>query len=121
MISRELAATVPLPLTSPNAKPGDYGRLTEGSFFVKSVELYEITHRVLLGLYSEPGSQPRCSTHDDGQDEDVAKVMQLDSAMVKWEESLPRFLILSDPDVASNEVSHRQAVILRIRYVSVRQ
>lgn len=120
MISRNLASAVPLPLTSSNAKPNDYGRLTEGSFFVKSIELYEITHRVLLDLYSEPGSRPRSTIHDDRKDEDLAAVMQLDSAMMKWEESLPKFLVLSDADVASNDVSHRQAVILHIRYICTR-
>ncbi|EFY98046.1 Zn(2)-Cys(6) zinc finger domain protein [Metarhizium robertsii] len=120
MISRNLASAVPLPLTSSNAKPNDYGRLTEGSFFVKSIELYEITHRVLLDLYSEPGSRPRSTIHDDRKDEDLASVMQLDSAMMKWEESLPKFLVLGDADVANNDVSHRQAVILHIRFLHAR-
>lgn len=119
MVSRNTASAVPLPLTSSNAKPNEYGRLTEASFFVKSLELYEITHRVLLELYSESGSRLRSTAHDDTKEEDLAAVMQLDSAMMKWEESLPKFLSLSDPDVANNDVSYRQAVILHIRYARV--
>lgn len=115
MISQDLASSVPLPLTSSNAKPDEYGRLTEGSFFVKSVELYEITHRVICDLYAEPGFQQRCAARTDKQDENLAIVMQLDSAMMAWEEGLPKFLVISDPDVAMNDVSHRQAVILYIR------
>ncbi|KAK2608741.1 hypothetical protein QQS21_002730 [Conoideocrella luteorostrata] len=120
MISKDLASSVPLPLTASNAKPDEYGRLTEGSFFVKSVELYEITHRVLCDLYSEPGFRRRCATPSDKQDENLAIVMQLDSAMMKWEDRLPTFLIINDLDVAMNDVSHRQAVILNIRFLHAR-
>lgn len=116
MVSRELASAVPLPRTSSNATPDEYGRLTEASFFVKSVQLYEITHRVTLNLYSEPGSRIRCTVHTDSPDEDLSIVMQLDGAMMKWEASLPKHLDLSDADAAANDVSHRQAVILYIRY-----
>lgn len=115
MISRDIALAVPLPLTSSNAKPEQYGHLTEGSHFVKSVELFEIIHQVILGLYSEPGSRLRSSVCHDTLDENLATIMQLDSALVKWEESLPKFLMLNDPDVVNNDVSHRQALILQMK------
>ncbi|POR31023.1 Fungal transcription factor [Tolypocladium paradoxum] len=121
MVSEHLALAVPLPTTSWGTEPDESGLLTEASFFVKSAELYEITHKVILAFYSGgPGPRPRSAVQLEKQDADLGVVMQLDGAMSKWEDSLPNHLVLSDPSVMTNEVAYRQAVILRIRFLHAR-
>lgn len=118
MVSEHLALAVPLPAIASDPGMDESGLLTEPSFFVKSVELYEITHKVILSFYSGPRTRPaRCAAQQDKQDEDLGVVMQLDGALSRWEERLPSHLDLAHPHVKNNEVAHRQAVILRIRCV----
>ena len=94
--------------------------ITHASFFVKSVELYEIIYRTILAVYySDCGPLPKCiaNLHNrdlSGEDEDLAVVIQLDGALRKWKTTLPEHLKLLTPEARAMKV-HRQAVILHIR------
>ncbi|KAL3959138.1 hypothetical protein ACCO45_007300 [Purpureocillium lilacinum] len=121
MVSEQLALAVPLP--SLVSSPGADGAMppVEVSFFVKSVELYEITHKVILSLYS--GLRNRSSgaaMQQDRQAVDLGVLMQLDGAMSRWEDSLPAHLMPGNHDTTSNKIFHRQALILRIRFLHAR-
>lgn len=123
MISPCLANIVPMPvypdtIDSHTSNQGVFS--TDASFFVKSVELYEIIHRTVRTLYDGTGSRSKNVTaadSDPGSDEeqiDLGMVMQLDSALGKWERKLPvRLRYLSTQ--ARGEVTQRQATILYIR------
>lgn len=123
MISPCLANVVPMPvypnlIDSHVSQPGVLS--TDASFFVKSVELYEIIHRTVRTLYDGTGARSKnvaASDSDPGTDEeqiDLGMVMQLDSALGKWERKLPERLryLSSQP---RGEVTKRQATILYIR------
>lgn len=104
MISPSLASAVPPP-QYPSEVDGD---TTDTAFFVKSVDLYEIIHRTIRSLYHGA----RC----DEEPVDLAVVMQLGSALQKWEKGLPERLKGTSTQPRSL-VTHRQTVILNLRYI----
>ncbi|RSL90031.1 hypothetical protein CEP51_000891 [Fusarium floridanum] len=95
MISKRPAMAVPLPNKSPPVDPRD---ITSGkdtgyySFFVDS----------------------------DNDDEDLDKVVQLDRSLSKWEKKLPDHLKWNMLEANKDEISRRQAVILRMRFLHAR-
>jgi hypothetical protein len=123
MISPCLASVVPMPVypDSIDSRIRRQGVLsTDASFFVKSVELYEIIHRTVRTLYDGTGARSKHVTaadSDPGTEEDhvdLGMVMQLDSALGKWERKLPERLSYL-PTQSRGEVTQRQATILYIR------
>ena len=115
MISPSLASVVPLPLEK------GHTLRTDATFFVKSVELYEIIHRTIGTLYHGTGARCKNMAASDDEDSggeeeqiDLGIVMQLDRALGRWERKLPERLRLVSVDRRS-EVTHRQGVILHIR------
>ncbi|KAF7552841.1 hypothetical protein G7Z17_g4013 [Cylindrodendrum hubeiense] len=130
MISGCLATAVPLPLSSPPGAgvSGVVARKDTGytSFFVESVRLYEIIHQTMIAFYGGSGARPKAkdshsTDHDsDGEDQDLDKVVRLDRSLSKWENSLPNHLKWNLLDTTTDEISQRQAVILRMRFLHAR-
>ncbi|RSL63252.1 hypothetical protein CEP54_005324 [Fusarium duplospermum] len=62
------------------------------------------------------------SDHDssDNDDEDLDKVVQLDRSLSKWEKKLPDHLKWNMLEANKDEISRRQAVILRMRFLHAR-
>jgi hypothetical protein len=125
MIPSHVAQRVPLPLIAPSSSEGSgIGILgnseTHASFFVKSVELYDIMYRTILAVYnSDGGPLPKCvaSSHNremSADDEDIAIVIQLDGSLRKWKQTLPEHLKIISAE-QRQLIVHRQAVILHIR------
>lgn len=94
------------------------------SFFVESVRLYEIIHQTMIAFYGGSGARPKAkeshsTEHEnlDGEDEDLDKVVRLDRSLSRWENRLPNHLRWNLLETTQDEISQRQAVILRMRYV----
>lgn len=91
-------------------------------YLIKTLELYEVANRF------EVSRTPPHHTFADAlglpplheASDDFATVMQLDQCLVKWEENLPKDLVIApfhenNMGNASNVV-YRQAVVLRLQY-----
>ncbi|KAM0322186.1 hypothetical protein ACHAQA_009676 [Verticillium albo-atrum] len=131
MISGHLATTVPLPLSSSTPVNGAEAVMGNGAghaaFFVKSVQLYEIIHRTIIAFYGGTGGRPKCKESQasdngiaDGEDDDFDMVVQLDRSLSKWEQSLPAQLRWSSLEATTDDISRRQSVILRMRFLHAR-
>ncbi|RXG42334.1 hypothetical protein VDGE_09607 [Verticillium dahliae] len=131
MISGHLATTVPLPMSSASSVNGTEAALSGGAvhaaFFVKSVQLYEIIHRTIIAFYGgtmgcskSKQSQGSDSGSSDGDDDDFDKVVQLDRSLSHWEQRLPVHLRWTSLVDTADEVSRRQTVILRMRFLHAR-
>ncbi|KPM41410.1 hypothetical protein AK830_g5133 [Neonectria ditissima] len=131
MITGCLATTVPLPLSQSTAVdvPGVTANkdMIYISFFVQSVRLYEIIHQTMIAFYGVSGNRPKTKDphlHDsetnDGEDEDLDKVVRLDRSLSRWENSLPTRLRWNSLDTTVDEISRRQTVILRMRFLHAR-
>ncbi|KAL2128285.1 hypothetical protein VTI74DRAFT_9386 [Chaetomium olivicolor] len=123
MILHQHASAVPLPLSS------DSERQREGlddeqirvSFFVQSVQLYEIIHLSIIAFYltnevdtsSEPNPQG-------SREKDLETLLRLDSALEMWEQGLPPHLCFATVQDSENGICKRQAVILRLRFLQAR-
>jgi hypothetical protein len=129
MIPSHVAQRVPLPLIAQSSNgDGNVGILgssaTHASFFVKSVELYDIMYRTILAVYnSDGGPLPKCVANPHNRevstdDEDIAIVIQLDGSLRKWKQTLPEQLKLRSSE-QRQMIVHRQAVILHIRWASM--
>jgi hypothetical protein len=111
MMSSQLATSLSLP-----KQLHQHDSTTHTAFFVKSVELYEIIQSLYYGadersrVYAFDGSIS--NEHSD----DLGMVIQLDRELVKWERNLPDWLRCNTRHTRG-EVTHRQAVVLHIRYV----
>lgn len=121
MISQKLATGVPFPLsTNPNGVSGSTkNEFLRMAFFVKSVELYEIINRMTTTVYSS-SSTKRCKKEQspaqaEGPDEDLETIISLDYSLSQWEKRVPEHLNVEFLELSNDEISKRQAVILRIR------
>ena len=102
MVSAELAASVPLPCISAKLQS-----LGDASFFVKSVELYEITHDLTEKLYH---GMPRLAKHTSAASpSELATVVQIDGRLTEWQANIPEHLSTRHP------LPSREAVILHMR------
>lgn len=97
------------------------------SFFVESVRLYEIIHQTMIAFYGGSGARPKAkeshsTEHEnlDGEDEDLDKVVRLDRSLSRWENRLPNHLRWNLLETTQDEISQRQAVILRMRFLHAR-
>ncbi|CAI6100897.1 unnamed protein product [Clonostachys chloroleuca] len=130
MISTYVASTVPLPVTSIDGPEAATGALdsssTDATFFVKSVQLYELIHRTIQSLYYGARCKSVLAFNDGGNSSsgnnnktDLGMVMQFDAALDKWDRGLPGQLrwTYSQP---RDQVTHRQAVVLYIRFLHAR-
>lgn len=124
MISQYPAKDVPHPAETSNAQNGMQG-LEYYSFFVRSVRLYEIIHKTMIAFYD--GSQGNRTKEKeshfdlegvDGEDEDLDRVVQLDRCISRWQSKLPDHIRWELLESNKDEIARRQAVILRMRYVS---
>ncbi|EEP76551.1 conserved hypothetical protein [Uncinocarpus reesii 1704] len=141
MISKTAAGSVPLPVAIDEEDiPGIsdpeisqiQGRPSMMAFYAKSLELYEIMNDILLSLYSPterlpsceaPGEESVASMQDfyfSNEAEGPKMVFEHDRALTKWCRNLP--LHLRDPSsrVQRNPIYHRQAIVLRARFLHVR-
>jgi hypothetical protein len=125
MIPSHVAQRVTLPIIAQTPECDNPASIlgnttTHASFFVKSVELYEVIYRTILAVYySDGGPLPKCvaNLHNrdlSSEDEDLAVVIQLDGALRKWKTTLPEHLKIFTSEARAMPV-HRQAVILHIR------
>jgi hypothetical protein len=128
MISDQLASSVPLPQipASPlgSTKGHLQGPVYRHAFFIKSLELYEIINHAILAFYSSTfGRHDSVSDKADPsqpsqQSVELGSAIRLDDSLTRWEHSLPAYLRSDAIDNTVDEVCRRQAIILRIRYVS---
>lgn len=93
------------------------------SFFVLSVELFEIVQRILLAFYSDSQGDVTDdhSQYFTGSD----SVFALDSQMMKWRKGVPPHLQLdgdggSQSQDSASRTFTRQAVVLKVRYLQAR-
>lgn len=116
MVSPDVASSVPYPRfasqihTSENADG-----LIDAGFFVKSVELYEITHELTVKLY--PTDAPRSKSPPGSSLEDLTTVVQLDDKIREWQDTIPDYLNVLPSEPPTSISPSREAVILRLRYV----
>ena len=104
MVSAELAASVPLPCISSDV---DLQSLGDASFFVQSVELYEITHDLTEKLYH---GMPRLAKQTPSSSpNELATVVQIDGRLTAWQINIPDHLSIKNP------LPSREAVILHMR------
>ena len=128
MISRQSDQDVPLPAATdeehirhfsrPDRTPSS-SRPAMMSFYIKSLELYEIMNDVLLTLYGPAPEESNHGVHDfyfnnSETKEGEPTIFDLDRALIKWCQSLPSHL--RDPcEVLDNAIFTRQAIVLRAR------
>ncbi|KAM5344631.1 hypothetical protein ACJ41O_013166 [Fusarium nematophilum] len=128
MISPRPATAVPLPVSSPLVETRDrMANPGHVSFFVQSVRLYEIIHQTMVTFYGGSNSSRTRAREShasdqgsDTDDDDLDKVVQLDRSLSKWESKLPNHLRWNLLDGNKDEISRRQAVILRMRFLHAR-
>lgn len=115
MISHELAGSVPLPtiVTDPTELSDD---TTDVAFFVKSVELYEITHRLAEKLYAVPSEREKRMKASQRAVRDMANIVQIDGDMTEWERSLPGQLRKH----SLGTIAARPSIILQLRFLHAR-
>ena len=96
----------------------DENNSQEYAYLNKTLELYEITNRMVLSRNSDYNAtaDPRLSRQNDGG---IGAVMQLEEAIVQWETSLPLGLRLENfqenQENRASDVMYRQALLLRLR------
>lgn len=123
MVSSHDATVVPFPLgstPSPSGEGTTHTTRTDTCFFVKSVELYEIIHRIVQSLYHGARCKSVETLHEQKGAQkdalDLGIVLQLESSLGHWEQALPDRLKWTSP-VVRDPVTHRQAIILSLRWV----
>lgn len=115
MISSELASSVPLPvITQDGTQISD--DTTDVAFFVKSAELYEITHRLVELLYTAPSASSKKMKQSQRAVTDLANIVQLDGDMAEWEQGLPKQLL----QYSLGTIGARTSIILRLRFLHAR-
>ncbi|KAH7014171.1 fungal-specific transcription factor domain-containing protein [Microdochium trichocladiopsis] len=108
------------------------------AFFVKTLDLYRIIHRVLKAFYSTPSTNSRgLESHKaewletDQGEADAGKAIMIDNELTKWEAGLPAHLQLEAVEgggggggaaqgIVVDEITRRQIVILRFRCLHAR-
>jgi hypothetical protein len=89
------------------------------AFFVKSLHLYSIINDILLALYMGHDDATQKDSYNSlfhkMESSDVARVFQLDQALMIWGQILPPHLRLSSLESAQNNTLYRQAVVCRAR------
>ncbi|KAF4964594.1 hypothetical protein FSARC_7500 [Fusarium sarcochroum] len=133
MISQRPAKGVPFPASSAlDEATGNQAMIKNPeyySFFVRSVRLYEIIHKTMIAFYggshsSRSKEKEAHSSHSsdpdssDNEDEDLDRVVQLDRCISRWESKLPDHLRWDLLETNKDEISRRQAVILRMSIVN---
>ncbi len=117
MISPALVQCVPYPqFASQLNKSEDMDDMIDAAFFVKSAELYEITHELTVRLY--PPSARRSKASPGFSLADLTTVIQLDDKITEWESTIPDHLVCSLSASSTVTALCREAVILRLRYVA---
>ena len=131
MISRGDALAVPFPVaiddtylsTVPNQEshqPPD--QASDIRFFVCSLTLYVITEEILSTMYSSSAIS-QCSASSESaplerlNDIDFNAILRFDRSLLDWEESLPKFLLVSvdTTNDRTNAIFRRQANVLYLR------
>ncbi|KAJ6781282.1 hypothetical protein PWT90_05041 [Aphanocladium album] len=115
MISTELASSVALPtiVEDESQIPDDS---TDVAFFVKSAELYEISHKLVEILYSTPTARTKRMKPSQRAVSDLANIVQIDGDMAEWEQSLPPQL----QKHSLGTIAARPSIILRLRFLHAR-
>ncbi|KAK4235173.1 fungal-specific transcription factor domain-containing protein [Achaetomium macrosporum] len=117
IVLHQHASAVPLPLSSQSEREGIDDEQIRVSFFVQSVQLYEIIHLSIIAFYltgeAEPSSQG-------AREKDLETLLRLDSALETWEQNLPSHLCFATVEDLKNDICKRQAVILRLRFLQAR-
>jgi len=116
MVSPDVASSVPYPRFASQIHTSENSDgLIDAAFFVKSVELYEITHELTVKLY--PTDTPRTKTPPGSSLEDLTTVVQLDDKITEWESTIPDYLLALPSEPPASISPSREAVILRLRYI----
>ena len=122
MIPKWLFSSVPLPSMLDDvffeAQTDDSpirpdGRPCRMAFFVKAVELYQILDEILVGLYLK-------TARNEDMESKLVHILEIDSKLQAWNKSLPEHLRPRHA-AGNDEISKRQAIVLRVRSVLVPQ
>ncbi|KAF3059315.1 Acetamidase regulatory protein [Daldinia childiae] len=95
------------------------------AFLINSLELYEIINQIMRAFYtsdptiSESPSSSHCGPAS-MMTTDLITVLTLDDALNRLEKNLPLYLKLTCPNISEDEILHRKAVILQIRFLHAR-
>lgn len=89
--------------------------MTEPAFFIKSLQLYEITHELTVSLY--PASSMKSKKTPGSTFQELAEIVRIDGLLSEWEETVPQQLIVKVAE-SNGATPLREAVILRLRYAS---
>ncbi|KAL6889950.1 hypothetical protein GGI43DRAFT_416099 [Trichoderma evansii] len=131
MISKQLSDTVPLPIAVDDALLGPQrlavqpeGLPSETDFFVRALLMYGIVYDILIELYSGATSSTQNSSfisspHQHGS-VNMAKILELDGALMAWSHNLPPHLQAESPESARDSISRRGAVVCRVRFLHAR-
>lgn len=115
MISSDLASSVPLPtVVDDETTIPEYS--TDVAFFVKSAELYEISHKLVEKLYSTPTGRTKRMKPSQRAVYDLSNIVQIDGDMAEWEQNLPKRLQKS----YLLTIAARPSIILRLRFLHAR-
>lgn len=126
MISKTLAASVPLPSTIDADVGGHFSVPVDEpsycasgtAFFVKILELYGIVDDILAAVYISDGNL--CSSDVLGPfpcaKVGLATILGLDDALMAWGRTLPPNIRISSDVSFESTTSRRQAILCRTRY-----
>lgn len=111
MIDAKLARSVSFPQSESDSS--ELEGMIEPAFFVKSLQLYEITHELSVSLYS--ASSMKVKQAPEFAFKELAEIVRIDGLLSEWEESVPQQLVVQVAE-SHGATPLREAVILRLRY-----
>ncbi|KAI8963458.1 hypothetical protein F5Y11DRAFT_365044 [Daldinia sp. FL1419] len=95
------------------------------AFLTNSLELYEIINQIMLAFYTSEsiineGTSFESRNTTNTSTSELITVIKLDDALNKLENNLPSYLKLTCPNISEDEILHRRAVIMKIRFLHAR-
>ena len=128
MVSKISSGAVPLPVkvddefivSSSTAEPSQpVERPSMMTFYIKTLELYEIMNDVLLSLYKPAAEDSPNDIHDfyfnTAVSEGERTVFDLDRSLDRWAQNLPAHLCPGSSSRSDSPIFFRQSVVLQAR------
>jgi hypothetical protein len=100
-----------------NSEQEEEHDVLSADYFMKTLELYEISHHIILSQISTGNSlADRLGLSRLYKNEEYfANTLKLDNCLSKWEKDLPNSLRYDISKSHTNNLSYRQSVILHLR------